>query len=128
MVREVELDAPEPAGRDAAAGEEAVVDEQDHVAAVTRREGEHDAGGDTRAIAVMGADADIRRQFLKRRDRQWQSGDHARLPRHQDGVGRSCLRDGGDRGDVAGAAEILVQRALHGLVDDERRQKRFRVQ
>ena len=71
---------------------------------------------------------DIRRQFLKRRDRQRQAGDHARLPRDHDGVGLGRFRDGGNRGDVAGAAEIFIQRALHGLVDGERRQKGFRMQ
>ena len=43
-------------------------------------------------------------------------------------MGPGRLRDGGDRGDVAGAAEILIERALHGLVDGERRQKRFGVE
>jgi hypothetical protein len=76
----------------------------------------------------MGLDVDIRRQSLKRRDRQRQSGDHACLPRDHDGMGLGRFRDGGDRGDVAGAAEVFVQRALHGLVNDERRQKRFGIQ
>ncbi len=39
-----------------------------------------------------------------------------------------CRRDGGDRGDVAGAAEIFIERALHRLVDDKRRQERIGVQ
>ena len=86
------------------------------------------AGGDGRAVAIMRLDVDIRRQLLKRRNRQRQSGDHAGLPRDQDGVGLGCFRNGGDRGDVAGAAEILIERALHRLVDGERRQKRVRMQ
>ena len=86
------------------------------------------AGGDGAAIAKMRLDADIRRQFLKRRNRQRQSGDHSCLPRDQDGVGVGCFGDGGDRGDIAGAAEIFVERALHGFVDGERRQKGVRLQ
>jgi hypothetical protein len=50
------------------------------------------------------------------------------MPRDQDGMGVGRLGDGRDRGDVAGAAEIFLQRAMHGLVDDERRQERFGIE
>ena len=86
------------------------------------------ARGDGAAIAKMRMDVDIRRKLLERRNRERQAGDHARLPRDQDGVGLGCLRYGGDRGDIAGAAEVFVQRALHGICDDQRRQKRFGMQ
>jgi hypothetical protein len=83
---------------------------------------------DGRAIAKMRLDIDIRRQRLKRRDRQRQAGDHARLPCDQDGMGLRCFGYRGNRGDVTGAAEVFVERAPHGVRDDERRQKRFRMQ
>jgi hypothetical protein len=81
--------------------------------------------GDDSAVAKMRLDVEIRRKLLKRRDCQWQAGDHARLPSDQDGVGLGGFGYGGNRGDVAGAAEIFVQRALHGIGDGKRRQKRF---
>ncbi len=49
------------------------------------------ACGDGGAVAAIGLNVDIRRQFPKRRNRQRQSGDHAGLARHQDGAGRRRL-------------------------------------
>ena len=86
------------------------------------------ARGDHGTVAKMSLDADVGRQFLKHRNRQRQSGDHAGLSRHQDGMGVGCFRDGGHRGDIAGASEIFVEGALHGFIDHERRQEGFRMQ
>ena len=77
------------------------------------------AGSDHSAIADMGFNADVRRQPLKYRDCERQSCDYAGLPCHHHGMGVGRLRDGGHRGDVAGAAEILIEGAMHGLVDGE---------
>ncbi len=63
----------------------------------------------------------------KRRDRERQARDHARLPRDQDRMRLGRLRDGRHRGDVAGAAEVFVERALHGRIDRKRRQEGVRV-
>jgi hypothetical protein len=76
-----------------------------------------------RGVADMRADLDVGRQFLQRRQRQRQSGDHAGLPRHEDGLRFGCFRDRRKRGDVASAAEILVEGAVHGLVDRKRGQE-----
>ena len=66
--------------------------------------------------------------FLKYRDRERQARDHAGLPRDHHGMGVGRFRDGGHRGDIAGAAEIFVEGALHGLVDGERGQEGVGVQ
>ena len=50
------------------------------------------AGGDRAAVADMGLDADVRRQFLQDRDRQRQARDHAGLPRDHDRRGRGSPR------------------------------------
>jgi hypothetical protein len=68
----------------------------------------------------MRADLDVRRQLLQRRQRQRQTGDDARLARDEDGLRLGGFRDCRERGDVAGAAEILVERAMHGLIDGKR--------
>ena len=48
-------------------------------------------------------------------------GNGAGLARHQHGAARRAGRDGGDRGDVAGAAEILGERPRHRVLDLQRR-------
>ena len=48
---------------------------------------------------------------------------HAVRARDHDGLGLRVLRHGRDGGDIAGAAEILGQRAGHRLVDFQRGEK-----
>ena len=83
---------------------------------------------DVGAIARMRLDLDVGREFLECRDRERQARDHAGLARDHDRAGRRVFRDRRNRGDVAGAAEILVERAVDGLVDRKRRQERFGMQ
>ena len=83
-----------------------------HGAGRARDRQQRHAGGDARAVAVVGRGCRRPATSLrKRRSRERQAGDHAGLARHHDGAGRRVLRDRRDRGDVAGAAEILVERA-----------------
>ncbi len=81
------------------------------------------AAGNPCGVADMRAHVDVGRELLQRRQRQRQAGDHAGLAGDQDGLRLGRLRDRRKRGDVAGAAEILVERAMHGLVDRKRRQE-----
>ena len=74
-----------------------------------------------RAIACMRFDPDFRREPAKRRRDQRQAGDHAGLARDDDGAAAGVLRYGRDRGDVAGAAEVFLERARHRRFDFERR-------
>jgi hypothetical protein len=43
-----------------------------------------------------------------------------RISGDQDRMGMGRFRNGRDRGDVAGAAEVFIECAMHGFVDDER--------
>ena len=51
------------------------------------------------------------------------NGDHASLARDHDRARRRVLRNGRDRGDVAGTAEILGQCARDHRVDLQRREE-----
>jgi len=62
-------------------------------------------------------------ELAERRRRERQAGDDAWLARRQDRARACSLRHGGDRGDVAGAAEVFVERAFDGGFNDERREK-----
>ena len=63
-------------------------------------------------------------ELAQRRLDQRQSGDRAGLARHDDGARARAFRHRRGRGDVAGAAEILGERAHHRGVDFERREER----
>jgi hypothetical protein len=96
--------------------------------------GEHRAGGPVdghqrglgcgaHAVTAIGRDPDPGRELLKRRGDQRQAGDHAGGARDHDRVRRRVLRNGRDRGDVAGTAEILGQCARDHRVDLQRREE-----
>ena len=90
----------------------------------------HQLGLGRDAIAVAGArlDLDVGREPAERRRDQRQARDRAGLARDHDGAGRRAGGNGRDRGHVAGAAEILGERALDRGVDLERRQEAFGVE
>ncbi len=77
-------------------------------------------GRDARAVAHIGGNVDLRRKLGKGRGHERQARDHARRARHDDGAGRCVFGDRGGRGDIAGAAEILGQRARDRRIDLER--------
>ena len=81
------------------------------------------AGRDRRAVARVRRDLDLRRQPAERRLDQRQAGDHAGLARDHDGAAARILRHRRGRGDIAGAAQILFERARHRRFDFERREK-----
>ncbi len=81
------------------------------------------AARDRRAVAHMGGDFDVRREPAERRRDQRQAGDDAGLARVEQGAARRVLRHGRDRGDIAGAAEVLRERARHRRFDLKRREE-----
>src|ERR1700722_381418 len=72
------------------------------------------------AVAHVGGDLDRGIELAKDRGGDWQPRDRARLARRHHGAAARALRDGRGRGDLAGAAEILGERARDRLVDRER--------
>ena len=62
----------------------------------------------------------MRVEHTKRRLRKRQAGEHARLAGRDDSHGSRGRRNGREGRDVAGAAEILVERAPDRLVDQQR--------
>ena len=83
--------------------------------------------GDDCAVTRMGDDGDLRRQAAEGLDRKRQASDHACLSRHQRRTGLCSLRDRRDRGDVAGAAEIFLERDTDGALDRQRREESLRM-
>ena len=81
------------------------------------------AGLDRCAVARMRRDLDIGRQSAECRGDQRQPGDHAFLARGNDGAAAGVLRHRCDRGDIAGAAKVFLQRARHRRFDFQRRQE-----
>ncbi len=81
------------------------------------------AGPDCRAVARLRVDLDVGRQPAERGGGQRQSGNHAGLPGIEHGAARRVLRHRGDRGDVAGAAQVFLERARHRRFEFERREK-----
>ncbi len=77
---------------------------------------------------ACGLDFDVGRQPAECRDDQRQAGDHAGFARVEHGAAVGILRHRCGRGDVAGAAEIFLERAVHRRFDLERGQKRVGAQ
>ena len=99
-----------------------------HGAGGTRHRHERGLRRDGRPIARIGRDLDLACKLGKSRGHERQPRDHARLARDHDCARRRVLRDGGDRGDVAGAAKILGERARDRGIDLERRQEGIRAE
>ena len=74
----------------------------------------------------MRLDLDLRRQPAERRFDQRQARDHAGLARDDDGAAARILRHRRDRGDVAGAAEVFLERARHRLLRSRAARERRR--
>ena len=72
---------------------------------------------------ACGSDLDARRELAERRLDQRQAGDDARFARGKHGAALCVFRHRRDRGDVAGAAEILFERAGDRGFDLEWREK-----
>ena len=68
----------------------------------------------------MRDDLGLGREPLERGGNERQPRNHAGLPRDDDGTRGRALRDGRDRGHIAGAAEVFGKRARHGIVNFER--------
>jgi hypothetical protein len=83
---------------------------------------------DRGTIAVMRFDRDLRIELGECRLDQRQPGHRSGLARHGHGARARSFRHRRNRGDIAGAAEILGQRARHRGIDFERREKRIRVE
>ncbi len=83
--------------------------------------GEQRSGRDLVAVAVAGAEGDLRIEHQESAARAFEAGDGAGLARDELGAGAGARGQGRGRRDVAGAAQVLVERAAHRLVDDERR-------
>ena len=84
---------------------------------------QHGFGVDRGAIAHRGHDLDLGRKLAEASGGERQPRDGAGLPRHHDGAAWRAGWDGGDRRDVAGAAEILGQRPRDRVLDLQRRDK-----
>ena len=82
---------------------------------------QHGPGFDCRAVAHDRNDLDIRSKPAEAGGRKRQPGDGAGLPRHHHGPARRAGRNGRNRGDVAGAAEVLGERSRHRVLDLQRR-------
>ena len=85
-------------------------------------------GLDRRAVAHRRHDLDVGRKLAEAGGGERQAGDGAGLPRDHHGAARRAGRDRRDRGDVAGAAEILGERARHRVLDLERRDEARRIE
>ena len=66
---------------------------------------------------------DVGRELLEARGDERQAGDHAGFARHHDGARLGVFRNGRDRCDIAGPAEVLGESARDDGIDFERRQE-----
>ena len=76
-----------------------------------------------RAVVRMRRNRDLWCEPLERRGDQRQSGDHTGFTHHDLGAAIEIRRDGRDRGDVAGAAEIFFEGAGDRRFDFKRREE-----
>ncbi len=82
--------------------------------------GDDGAGGEMIAVAGQGLEGQGGIDQFERLFRQIEPGQHARLfPRGDHGAGAGFGRNGRLRGDVAGAAKILIERGANRLFDEE---------
>ena len=82
--------------------------------------GEQRSRRDLVAVAMAGAEGDFLIEHQECAPRAFEAGDSAGLARDELGSGPRACGQGRRRGDVAGAAQVFVERAAHRFVDDER--------